>query len=95
MEYIKEGFTLPVPINMIPTSSAIIDFVKAIRRRINKNQNSTRANSVSHTAFDDGVSQYELKSQVSGGGGNNCNNINTIDLPPNKNLPDKLNKVNF
>ena len=84
MEYIKEGFTLPVPINVIPTSSAIIDFVKAIRRRINKSQNATRANSVSHTAFDDGVSQYELKSQVSGGGGN--------DLP-NKNLPDKLNKV--
>lgn len=77
MEYIKEGYTLPVPINIIPTSVAIIEFFKNIRRRLTSSNVTGRSGSLSHTALDDPVSQYELKSQISG----NNFNVNTIDLP--------------
>lgn len=77
MEYIKEGFTLPVPINIIPTSVAIIDFAKCIRRWLAKKKTSVRSTSISHTALDEPVSQYELKSQISG----NNFNLNSSELP--------------
>jgi hypothetical protein len=38
MEYIREGSTLPVPFNIIPTLKNLTDIFNAIRRRFGKTQ---------------------------------------------------------
>lgn len=76
MEYIKEGFTLPVPINIMPTSEAVIEFVKNIRERVKRGEILTpKSNNV--VVYDEPGSNYELKSQVSG-----INfNFNSAEIP--------------
>lgn len=78
MEYIKEGFTLPVPLNLIPNPIAMYTTWTEFRarRRANKDSMSTsrssvvtdnnvskRHESVSNYAVDEQPSYFEMKSQ--------------------------------
>ena len=80
MEYIKEGFTLPVPINLLPTSREIVGVFRFIKLKILRQKATEPSISVSHSAgggggggnanggfvaFDELGSNYELKSQIS------------------------------
>lgn len=67
MEYIKEGFTLPVPINLLPTSVAIADFVCKIKNLMRPKE-LDRNVSISHSnmaVVEEPGNNYELKSQAS------------------------------
>ena len=83
IQYIKEGFTLPVPLNLIPTPNAVYHFVKFIYDKLSNNQKQlrqTNSNSISHSAEELG-SNFERKSQVSPTNSNNStikNNNNNL-----------------
>jgi hypothetical protein len=63
MEYIKEGFTLPVPINLLPTSREIVGVFRFIKLKILRQKATEPSISVSHSAGGGG----------GGGGGGNAN----------------------
>ncbi|RNA14453.1 short transient receptor potential channel 2-like [Brachionus plicatilis] len=66
MEYIKERFTLPVPLNLIPTPLGTYEFVKKSIKFYKEKKffkSFRRSNDVGST-IDDGPSFYEMKSQL-------------------------------
>ncbi len=64
LEYIREGFTLPVPLNLIPAPHAIYrsNLIKKCWQRIKENQSKLKQlNSISHM---DEPPSFEMKSQL-------------------------------
>lgn len=67
MEYIKQGFTLPIPLNLIPTP---VQFYYSIRRMVNnwkkrREERAANLNATHNQQFDDLTIHNELKSQGS------------------------------
>jgi hypothetical protein len=66
MQYIKEGFTLPVPLNLVPTPSGVYHAVKCMIERLRHgDRRLEHVNSISMHSTEDLPSNLELKSQVS------------------------------
>lgn len=68
MDYIKEGFTLPVPLNLIPTPIGIYEAIKWILAKIKQKKKGLEHKSsvsASSTPVDDPASNFDHRSQVS------------------------------
>lgn len=66
MEYIKERYTLPVPLNLIPTPMTTYNLLKVCFKKINEcNKKTQSGNCTTNNQIDDFPSVYEMKSQTS------------------------------
>ena len=66
MEYIKEGFTLPVPLNLVPTPIGLYNSFKKLYKKFNAVKYKTQSSgSISVNSLEEQPSAYELKSQIS------------------------------
>ena len=63
MEYIREGFTLPVPFNLIPRPTVIYQLIINLSKRFK--QNSRHDKTSINGIMEEQPSIYEMKSQVS------------------------------
>lgn len=72
MEYIKDGFVLPVPLNLIPTPVSAYNSVKDFCKKYQETRKlrSAKSNSISgsHNTIDDQPSVYESAPHAMGGG---------------------------
>jgi hypothetical protein len=75
MQYIKEGFTLPVPLNLIPTPGGLFHAVKFLIDKLRHGKQLEHANSISFHSTDE-PSNIELKSQILQSVHPNINNNN-------------------
>jgi hypothetical protein len=110
MEYIKEGFTLPVPFNLIPTPLCIYHGLRGMRdlyrekrqllsnstQRSMSKPSSVKSNMPNMGIGDDQPSFYELRSQISQQPANfSVNNLNNNNINNNNNNNNNnLNNVN-
>ena len=63
MEYIKDGYTLPVPLNLIPTPVSVYFSFKDWYKKYKEKNNGSASNPVSINA-DEPTSMNEFKAQI-------------------------------
>lgn len=95
MQFIKQGFTLPIPLNLIPTP---VTFYYSIRRIIDnwkkRREAAANRNNSLTTPFDDLTIHNDYKSQGSFPNINNVNIINSNSVANgSNNLADLNHKV--
>jgi hypothetical protein len=64
MEYIKDGFTLPVPLNLIPCPVSTYRSIKKIVENYKEKRKLKSSNSISINPMDELPSVFEHKSQM-------------------------------
>lgn len=80
MEYIKEDFTLPVPLNLLPTPISTYYSIRKYFKNLNENRKLKTQKSFSTNPMDDQPSVYEMKSQISApNGGLQRNDVSHLE----------------
>lgn len=103
MDYIKPGFTLPVPLNLIPTPVTFYFSIRSIWNDWKQNRDmvvaasgaavGNRNNSSGNQLFDDLTIHNEMRSQGSLPNLNAPNNYSVNGVPSHSTFPDLNHKV--